>query len=139
MTNPINYVAGLMFSEDQTHVALIEKQKPDWQRGKLNAIGGKIEDSDEDPGSAMVREFREETGATRINWRHFCTLRFRGGEIYFFAAVGDLTALRTMEEEKVQICHVDSIWLLPTIPNLRWLVPMALDKDRVTAVVEDQS
>jgi hypothetical protein len=25
-------------------VVLIEKQKPDWQKGCLNAVGGKVED-----------------------------------------------------------------------------------------------
>ncbi len=35
-----NYVAGLMFSQDKTCVALIVKNKPDWQKGLLNGIGG---------------------------------------------------------------------------------------------------
>lgn len=100
MHSPTNYVAGFLFNQDQTHVALVEKQKPDWQRGKLNAIGGKIE-GDEDPFDAMVREFREETGATVTEWRLFCTLRYRGGEIYFFTAIGNLEGLRRMEEEDI--------------------------------------
>lgn len=139
MKTPTNYVAGLMFSEDHQHVALIAKQKPEWQRGKLNAIGGKMEEDDVTSLDAMTREFKEETGATVLDWRHFCTLRFRGGEIYFFTAIGDLGALKTMEAEEVGIHRVDSVPLSPTIPNLRWLVPLALDKDRVVAVVEDLS
>lgn len=55
MKDPTHYVAGFMFNEDRTRVALIEKQKPDWQRGKLNGIGGKIED-DESPVEAMTSE-----------------------------------------------------------------------------------
>lgn len=34
------YVAGLAFSTDLQHVALIKKNRPDWQAGKFNGIGG---------------------------------------------------------------------------------------------------
>jgi len=40
------YVAGFMFSPDLENVVLIEKQKPEWQKGKYNAVGGKIEDGE---------------------------------------------------------------------------------------------
>ena len=39
----MKYVAGFLFSNDYKYVALIKKEKPAWQKGKLNAIGGKIE------------------------------------------------------------------------------------------------
>ena len=47
---------------DETQVALVLKDHPDWQAGKLNAIGGKISNA-ETPTNAMVREFAEETGS----------------------------------------------------------------------------
>jgi 8-oxo-dGTP diphosphatase len=134
-----NYVAGFMFSADRRYVALIRKQKPDWQRGKLNAIGGKIEETDENPTDAMVREFKEETGVLQTQWRHFCVLKFRGGEIHFFETTGDLMALQSAEAEQVAIFRTQNIEDLQTIPNLRWLIPLAMDKDGVTAVVEDNS
>jgi hypothetical protein len=34
-------VAGFLFRNNDTEVALIRKNKPDWQKGKLNGIGGK--------------------------------------------------------------------------------------------------
>lgn len=61
------YVLGLMFSADRTFVALIRKKKPEWQKDKLNGIGGKIEDG-ELAHHAMPREFYEETGV-RTNHR----------------------------------------------------------------------
>jgi hypothetical protein len=39
----MEYVCGFMFANDFTEVALIRKNKPEWQRGKLNGIGGKVE------------------------------------------------------------------------------------------------
>ena len=43
-----------MFSENDTDVLLIEKQDPAWQKGFLNAVGGKIEPG-EQPLEAMTR------------------------------------------------------------------------------------
>jgi len=54
------YVLGFMFDRDYAEVALILKNRPAWQAGKWNGIGGKIE-GDETPHAAMVREFTEET------------------------------------------------------------------------------
>lgn len=71
-----NYVAGLMFSSNGETVALIVKNKPDWQKDLLNGIGGKIEPQDYSltqgiptvqatqlfaSNKAMIREFEEET------------------------------------------------------------------------------
>ena len=55
------YVAGFLFSPDRSRVLLIRKNRPAWQAGKLNGLGGKIEPG-ETPPQAMRREFREEQG-----------------------------------------------------------------------------
>lgn len=57
----VEYVLGIMFSEDEKKVLTIWKNRPSWQAGKLNGIGGKIE-AGESPLEAMHREFIEETG-----------------------------------------------------------------------------
>jgi 8-oxo-dGTP pyrophosphatase MutT (NUDIX family) len=59
-TKQTQYVLGFAFSEDLEYLLLIEKKRPKWQAGKLNGIGGKIDDNEE-PLDAMVREFKEET------------------------------------------------------------------------------
>jgi hypothetical protein len=51
---PYRYVAGFLFDSALHNVLLIEKQKPEWQVGMLNAIGGKIE-GDELPMDAKCR------------------------------------------------------------------------------------
>lgn len=130
-----DYVAGFLFSENLKRVALIEKQKPNWQRGKLNAIGGKIElDADEFPMEAMGREFAEETGLTIRGWKRFCVLMGdlsdesldgQSWRVYFYFAIGNVNKIKQVEIEKPIICPTSK---LPenVIPNLRWLVPMAL-------------
>lgn len=56
-------------------VALVEKNRPEWQKGRMNGIGGHIEEG-EAPWDAMVREFWEETGCRteQLRWKNFVTL-----------------------------------------------------------------
>ncbi len=80
------YVAGFMFRRSNSEVALVRKNKPDWQRGKLNGIGGKVEESDCGPHEAMAREFLEETGVATspAAWSKVAVLDTPGARIHFF-------------------------------------------------------
>lgn len=55
------YVLGFCFNAALNKVVLIRKNRPQWQAGKLNGVGGHVEPW-ELPLGAMVREFREESG-----------------------------------------------------------------------------
>ncbi len=66
------YVLGFAFTPSRKGVILIKKLRPNWQAGKLNGPGGKIE-AGETPEQAMIREFKEETGIQTLlgQWNHF--------------------------------------------------------------------
>lgn len=123
-------VAGFMFSADKTWVALIKKEKPEWMKGRWNAVGGHIEDG-ESPMNAMRREFREETGVDFQPWEQVCHLTWHypnghEGEVYFFRAFTDeVHQVRSVTSEQVLVQAVRDIPGLHTVPNLKWLVPMA--------------
>lgn len=122
-----NYVVGFLFSEDMERVALIEKNKPEWQKGWLNGIGGKIE-AGETAAEAMQREFYEETGCVGYAWEHFYTMtNFSDYRLYIFKAKGDLDNLESPTDEKVGIYEVARLRSLPVIPNLNWIIPFAMD------------
>lgn len=125
----MDYVAGLLFSGDREHVALVEKIKPEWQRGRLNGIGGKIEAEDASPLGAMIREFEEETGLRVPQWDLFCELRNRENLTYFFRsfAAGSIAHVSGREAERISAYPVPEVDGLNIMPNLRWLIPMALD------------
>lgn len=133
----MRYVVGFMFSEDRSAVALIRKCKPEWQHGKLNGIGGKIEPN-EDAVQAMVREFKEETGADTEpgEWKHFAeAIGVNNGDeaeefhCDFFASVGSLQRLRSAEYEQVELWQIGLMHLpsASSVENVAWLLRLALD------------
>jgi 8-oxo-dGTP diphosphatase len=121
-------------------VVLVKKANPEWQRGYLNAVGGKIE-YQETPLEAMVREFQEETGVTTANssWKEFCKLTGRdlNGEewiVHFFKSFVKLMhQVKGSLIEPVNWYHVRD--LKGVVPNLKWLVPYALYADDVLPVI----
>lgn len=130
------YVAGFVFDPTGAFVALIKKEKPEWQKGRLNAIGGKIEEGEE-PIDAQVREFREETGVEipATDWQQICKLLCRGPgdpcEVFFFVAHSALVfSVSSPTAEQVRVYRVSDLnmdegHVHGTLPNLRWLIPMA--------------
>lgn len=119
----IKYVIGFYFYG--SYVALIKKNRPDWQTGLLNGIGGHIEDG-ENPLGAMTREFKEEAGIV-AQWQYFCTMVFDNALIYCFKSFGS-QEIKTMTDEKVDwFLHSN----LPSnvIDNINWLVPLARYSD----------
>ncbi len=124
-----SYVAGFAFRHnregDHAHVLLIRKNRPEWQAGLLNGIGGHV-DVDEDMCiHAMVREFREETGIeTSVrDWQHFVGLALPYGFVYFYVASLDAARFdvfqKTTDEEPVSVClDTPPVGTLANVPYL---------------------
>jgi 8-oxo-dGTP diphosphatase len=124
------YVAGFLFSENGSSVALVLKRRPSWQAGKLNGIGGKVEEGESVP-SAMEREFREEAGVDFYGWVPFVRLwRADTWEVFFYVGRSQvIEAVRTMTDEPIVVVDTDLVCLRNDIvPNLKWLIPMALNE-----------
>lgn len=123
------YVLGFAFNEAKDRVVLINKLKPEWQKGKLNGIGGKIENG-EMPGEAMEREFLEETGVNLTCWTLFGKMleQFEF-DVYLYAAAHDviMNCRSTSESEGGIVIHGVNPLDGRVIDNVKWLVPMALD------------
>lgn len=126
----ILYVCGFHFSEDLKQVVLIRKQKPEWQKGKLNGVGGKIEDNEHGLG-AMIREFKEETDKLVTDWKPFYITGDNNTWLcYFYLSKGNFDGIKhgknSIETEQVEIHNVADINMLPVIDNLMQLIPQAL-------------
>lgn len=127
----MKYVVGFLFTPDQQQVVLVKKNKPTWQSGRHNGVGGKLE-----PGetweNCMVREFLEETGVTIPveGWEHTVTLFNEDFECRFFRAFsGEAQNVQTMESEEIALHHMQDVLCgsIPVIDNLYWLLPLQLD------------
>lgn len=138
-------VCGFLFDEDLEQVVLIQKQRPAWQKGRLNGVGGKVEPG-ETALEAMVREFEEETGARIEDWEEFGTLRdeAHGFHVVFFRAVHPLDvveSVKSVTDEQVVLVQTSTMFDQHCIPNLRWVVPAAMDMEigSITTVEKSRS
>ena len=133
------YVCGFLISEDRRHVVLIEKLWPEWMKGKLNGVGGSVEE-DEEPHMAMRREFLEETGADVDDWRLFCVNNHGPNVIYFYVKLGNFN-VTTAEREAVGRYEISAVLRPahnpPIMDNLTWLLPLAVCPNGEFATVYD--
>lgn len=136
----MQYVIGLMFNERGNHVALIEKNRPEWQAGKLNGIGGKIEQG-ESPYETMVREFQEETGVLYKDWVvSGCMMDPGKFEIHVFKAFTDkVYDVRSKTDEEVSIHHVALLKYMKTVEDLDWMIVRALEQKLEESGVENSN
>lgn len=130
MDELIQYVAGFLLTPDQQQVALVSKNRPEWPVNLLNGVGGKLE-ANELPRQAITREFAEETGVqiAQKDWQALARLEGSNFQVYFFFAVSEKALeVATKTDGQVALYPVEQLFQLPVIPNVRWLIPLALDK-----------
>lgn len=106
--------------------------KPEHLRGYLNGLGGKIEPG-ETTVEAMVREFREESGAlTKVeDWRLLGVMHCDGAHIALLHCTSEyikVSQLRPSLEGDIYLVSPSELQRnLNVVPNLRWLVPLCFD------------
>jgi len=125
------YVIGFLLERPSERVLLVRKNKPTWQRGLLNGIGGKIEPN-ETPMAAMHREWAEEVGDGKmLPWRYFAQMTSSRSLIDCYAAECNHlprdSGFNDVGEEFATV-HLSEIGLRrDCIRNLKWLLPLAFD------------
>jgi 8-oxo-dGTP diphosphatase len=116
--------------DNDDQLALVRKTKPAWQAGRLNGIGGKIEDG-EPPLAAMCREWKEETGHTYDHWDLFATIVLPDATVYFFKAIVEQLPLLWNVNDSGEPLEVhrfaDVVRRTDMIQNLKWLLPLAFE------------
>jgi 8-oxo-dGTP pyrophosphatase MutT (NUDIX family) len=139
LQKPQGYVAGFLFSPDFRDVVLVLKNRPAFQAGLYNAVGGKVEEG-EIRHAAMVREFREETGMNVPEWKHEAVLTGTGHgngpgfRVDFYSAVSPiLSEVRSETDESIHVISVNDVLLRrrPVMSNLPLLIQLCLDRSGI--------
>jgi len=127
-----NYVVGFIFSRDKSNILLIRKERPSWQVGKFNGVGGKIEQG-EMPDTAIKRECTEETGMVITSWVYKGIISGPSYSVCVFTAEATIDAMLIAQshptDEPCKVFHINELDHVHTISQLRWLVPLLLDKE----------
>ena len=139
------YVLGFVFDLND-RVLLITKNRPEWQDGLLNGLGGHVEEGEgqrpeglrpeglrpESPHHAMQREGSEETCGklANVDWKLYGRLRGSGFEMWLFcvqvpwAGLMGLDGVST-EEGRCSFVYLEDLPGFATVPNVEYLVAMA--------------
>lgn len=135
------YVLVFVFSLDHERVLLIRKNRPEWQAGLLNGLGGKIEKG-EKPLDAAYRELEEESGLDPFKFAellHFATLEGDGYRVFCYRGRSDW--MGHAESRTDEVVHPYTVRDLlrvvdnNLIHNLHYLLPLALHLPYSTAPV----
>jgi 8-oxo-dGTP pyrophosphatase MutT (NUDIX family) len=118
----------LVVDPNATHILLIEKNRPTWQAGLFNGIGGKLEEG-ETAVEAMARECLEETGLAIAadDWQPLGRLVFSGGSVAIFHAQADLSLAQTLTDESVHVLDIAAV--------VRGDYPLVADVDQAVAAM----
>jgi 8-oxo-dGTP diphosphatase len=129
------YVLGFFF-DYSGKVILIKKEHPDWQKGRLNGVGGHIERG-EIPHAAMVREFYEETGIKTCSWHEFVLVKGFKYQMHCFTSkcMGNYVPKNKTNEEVDWYDVADVLKGNDILDNLKWLIPMAKYKYRLSGTI----
>jgi 8-oxo-dGTP diphosphatase len=122
------FVLALLYTMDGRQVVLMRRTRPAWQAGRVNALGGGII-SGETPAGTARREVREECGVDVAEWDEVLVWEDAEYRMHVMRAMSSRASdARTLEDQEVFLADVNA---LPAnvIDNLRWLVPLALDRD----------
>lgn len=119
------YTVAFIFTPDFKKVWLIEKQKPEWQKGRLNGIGGKVEDGETNYDSC-IREIKEEGGVdinflNRVGVMQGTNNDDSGFECHIFTGT-TTEQLITKEKEKISLYDVMDVKNHRAIDNVPMLI-----------------
>lgn len=126
------FVVGFVLTQFYEKVVLIRKQRPDWQQGKLNGLGGHVE-AGESYAQAISREVFEECGLSSNpdDWMLFCNMVGTDFKVACFVKTIKFDVLETITtktDEQVVVLDIEEVNhdRVDVVPNLPVLIQMAI-------------
>lgn len=137
-----HFCVGFLFSQSGCFVALVHKKRPAWQAGKMNGIGGGVEEG-ETAIEAQRREFKEETSFDFKDWERVGVMRCDTCDVDIFRGfieaddIDDLPELIPEEREDgsepeepewIEVSEIgEYLHSYRFLHNVGWLVHFCLD------------
>jgi NADH pyrophosphatase NudC (nudix superfamily) len=131
-----NYVLGFILNKNKEKVLLLRKNRPKYQEGFLNGIGGKLENN-ENYIECMTRETKEEVfynnkGFVTNNedWEHVMDFRFKSGVVACYALYSEnnFTLFSEGEDQLVEIHEIKNINYSECLPPLEEVLNIIINK-----------
>ena len=134
----MKYCCGFIFNKEKDSVLLLRKNRPQWQAGFFNGIGGKLEEG-ETPLQAMIREAGEETTIKDTNWLPVAVLEGKDYQVDFFAIYDqDFNSIHPLTDEQLYPMLLKDVYNPSNYfynfiqKNLRFLIALALDTSGIS-------
>jgi len=135
------FVLGFLFSPALDKVVLLRKNRPPWQKGYLNGVGGHVEQN-ESPLQAMNREAKREIDYNG-HWTYFGRIenKIRGGLIDCFYSIypNENLNVKSNTDEEAMIVITESIiefglegkkpMGISILPNIPLLIAAAMTRN----------
>ena len=140
--NKVRFVLGFLFDQQKKNFIGIIKTHPEWMKGKINGVGGRINEG-ESIADAMQREFLEETGSSIHQWIVRGEMCCPDSHVYLLSCVArtpkEFLFVHSMTEEEVCYISAEELPYEKILPNLAWIVPLLLDDDVTYFQIEDKT
>lgn len=119
------YVVGIVFYENK--IILIRKNRPTWQAGRLNGVGGKVKQY-ENFYDAMIRECHEECNLVLTSWAYLGLLTdIYSYEVqYFRAFTSTLELVNSNTDENIEIFNISDLKYSEVVPPTDIFIRLAL-------------
>lgn len=127
---------GFIFNLQGDKVLLIQKKRPEWQKGKYNGIGGHLTDLEDQYSSfreCFIREVKEECGLImkpdliKQIGRIFCINKQIVVPIYAYRVESKkaMETIKQLTNEPILWWDTFGLNIADVVPNLMFLVPLA--------------
>lgn len=101
----ISSTLGFIYTPDLQKVLLIEKQRPEFHKGRLNGLGGKCERNEEST-TCISREVEEESGLKipPTEWKNIGSMTWDEWDVEIFVVIykGETKKVTSLTEGLVQ-------------------------------------
>ena len=120
----MEYTVGFIFTQNQEKVLLILKDRPTWQVGLWNGVGGKVE-KDETLIECISREVKEETNIhiPLESWITVGTMQGKGWHVTIFTTIIEKELPPIQKTSEKPQWHTLSSPPHNIVPNLSIIIP----------------